>query len=106
MLKIIEIGLKGEQVPRISLSLRNENESPIKKKVTSFVFFSYLPCASLKSMDKIVPFCRLGTGWSVHTNKLNSYQKNDQLSLDEQEQIMRVINRADYLESVEQERIG
>ncbi|XP_071094269.1 rabphilin-3A-like isoform X2 [Haliotis cracherodii] len=49
---------------------------------------------------------KLGTGWSVHTNRMAQFHKNDQLNLDEQEQIMRVINRADYLEQIEQERIG
>ena len=51
-------------------------------------------------------YFRLGTGWSVHTNKLSSFHKNDQLSGDEQEHIMNVIAKAEYLEQVEQERIG
>ncbi|XP_053375706.1 rabphilin-3A-like isoform X2 [Mercenaria mercenaria] len=49
---------------------------------------------------------KLGTGWSVHTNKFSSFQKSQHLSLEEQEQIMNVIQKADYLENVEQERIG
>ncbi|XP_064612197.1 rabphilin-3A-like isoform X2 [Liolophura sinensis] len=49
---------------------------------------------------------KLGAGWSVHTNKLQTFHKNDQMSLEEQEQIMNVILKAEYLEQVEQERIG
>ena len=49
---------------------------------------------------------RLGAGWSVHTNKFSSFQRVQQLTIDEQEQIMNVIARADMLEEVEQERIG
>ncbi|KAK3086805.1 hypothetical protein FSP39_023732 [Pinctada imbricata] len=49
---------------------------------------------------------KLGTGWSVHTNKLASFQRTDHLSMEEQEHIMNVIAKADYLEQVEQERIG
>ncbi|PVD31713.1 hypothetical protein C0Q70_07131 [Pomacea canaliculata] len=49
---------------------------------------------------------KLGTGWSVHTNRLASFQRGENLSLEEQEQIMRVINRAEYIDHVEQERIG
>ncbi|ESO97847.1 hypothetical protein LOTGIDRAFT_63751, partial [Lottia gigantea] len=49
---------------------------------------------------------KLGTGWSVHTNRLSSFQKAKQLNLDEQEQIMRVMQRAEYLDDSEQERIG
>ncbi|XP_074640425.1 rabphilin-3A-like [Tubulanus polymorphus] len=49
---------------------------------------------------------KLGTGWSVHTNKMTTFKKQDQLSCDEQEQIMRVIQRAEMLEQIEQERIG
>ena len=49
---------------------------------------------------------RLGAGWSVHTNKFSSFQRVQQLSMEEQEQIMNVIARADMLEEVEQERIG
>lgn len=50
--------------------------------------------------------CRLGTGWSVHTNKFSSFQKSQHLSAEEQEQIMNVIQKADFLECKEQERIG
>ena len=53
-----------------------------------------------------VPCCRLGTGWSVHTNKFATFNRQDQLSLDEQEQIMGVIKRAEQLEKGEMERIG
>ncbi|XP_050408654.1 rabphilin-3A isoform X2 [Patella vulgata] len=49
---------------------------------------------------------KLGTGWSVHTNRMSSFQKAKQLNLDEQEQIMRVMQRAEYLDQSEQERIG
>ncbi|BFZ18785.1 hypothetical protein BsWGS_21822 [Bradybaena similaris] len=49
---------------------------------------------------------KLGTGWSVHTNRMGNFTRPDQLSLEEQEQILNVINRAEYLEGVEQERIG
>ncbi|XP_064647761.1 rabphilin-3A-like isoform X2 [Lineus longissimus] len=49
---------------------------------------------------------KLGTGWSVHTNKQAQFKKSDNLSCEEQEQIMNVIQKADMLEQVEQERIG
>lgn len=49
---------------------------------------------------------KLGTGWSVHTNKFSSFKRSQHLSAEEQEQIMNVIQKADYLEMVEQERIG
>ena len=49
---------------------------------------------------------RLGTGWSVHTSKLSEFKKGDQLSEDEQEQIMRVIKRAEIVERNEMERVG
>ncbi|XP_070203973.1 rabphilin-3A-like [Littorina saxatilis] len=49
---------------------------------------------------------KLGTGWSVHTNRMATFQRGENLSLEEQEQIMRVINKAEYLDHVEQERIG
>lgn len=49
---------------------------------------------------------KLGTGWSVHTNRMGSFQRGENLSMEEQEQIMRVINKADYLDHVEQERVG
>ncbi|XP_013406961.1 double C2-like domain-containing protein beta isoform X2 [Lingula anatina] len=49
---------------------------------------------------------RLGTGWSVHTHKLQTFHKNQQLSVEEQEQILNVIRRAERLELMEQERIG
>ncbi|KAL5017555.1 hypothetical protein ScPMuIL_007144 [Solemya velum] len=51
-------------------------------------------------------FDRLGTGWSVHTNRLATFHKNNNLSMEEQEQILNVIERADFLEQVEQERVG
>lgn len=49
---------------------------------------------------------RLGTGWSIHTNRYSQFRKSDQLSIDEQEQILNVIARAEFIENVEQERIG
>ncbi|CAG5122542.1 unnamed protein product, partial [Candidula unifasciata] len=49
---------------------------------------------------------KLGTGWSVHTNRMGNFTRPDQLSLEEQEQILNVINRAEFLEGIEQERIG
>ncbi|XP_060067821.1 rabphilin-3A-like isoform X3 [Ylistrum balloti] len=49
---------------------------------------------------------KLGTGWSVHTNRLGMFNKGDNLSIDEQEHIMNVICKADFLERNEQERIG
>ena len=42
----------------------------------------------------------------MHTNKMVAFRKNNQLSVDEQEQIMRVIQKAEFLEQVEMERIG
>lgn len=57
------------------------------------------------------PLCvvifRLGTGWSVHTNKMQTtFRRGDQLSAEEQDQIMRVIKKAEMLEHHEMERIG
>ncbi|XP_070571485.1 double C2-like domain-containing protein beta isoform X3 [Ptychodera flava] len=49
---------------------------------------------------------KLGTGWSFHTNEASRYRKNEGLNRDEQEAIMRVIERAERLERTEQERIG
>ena len=49
---------------------------------------------------------RLGAGWSVHTNKFASFSRGGQLSADEQDQIMRVIKKAEMLEHVEMQRIG
>ncbi|KAL8613191.1 hypothetical protein ACOMHN_043000 [Nucella lapillus] len=49
---------------------------------------------------------RLGTGWSVHTNRMASFQRGDNLTMEEQEQIMGVISKAEYLDQSEQERIG
>lgn len=49
---------------------------------------------------------KLGTGWSVHTEKFTKFNKGDQLSMEEQDHIMNVISKAEYLEQVEQERIG
>lgn len=51
-------------------------------------------------------FLRLGTGWSVHTEKFTKFNKGDQLSMEEQDHIMNVISKAEYLEQTEQERIG
>ena len=42
----------------------------------------------------------------MHTSKVAAFRKSDQLSVDEQEQIMRVIQKADMLEQTEMERIG
>ncbi|CAI9715995.1 double C2-like domain-containing protein beta isoform X1 [Octopus vulgaris] len=49
---------------------------------------------------------KLGTGWSYHTNRFTQFRKDDQLSVDEQEQILNVISRAEFMDNVEQERIG
>ena len=49
---------------------------------------------------------KLGTGWSVHTEKFTKFNKGDQLSMEEQDHIMNVISKAEYLDQVEQERIG
>ncbi len=57
-------------------------------------------------MISILSRSRLGAGWSVHTNKMAAFKKVEQLSIEEQEQIMRVIQKADHLENIEQERIG
>ena len=56
--------------------------------------------------DRLLFALRLGAGWSVHTNKLGSFNKSSQLSLEEQEQIMLVIKRAETVEETEMERIG
>ena len=45
-------------------------------------------------------------GWSVHTEKFTKFNKGDQLSMEEQDHIMNVISKAEYLDQVEQERIG
>ena len=51
--------------------------------------------------------CRLGTGWSFHTNSARKFpQKSEGLNRDEQDVIMRVIEKAEKLEVSEQERIG
>ena len=42
----------------------------------------------------------------MHTNRLATFQRGENLSLEEQEQIMRVIHKAEYLDHIEQERIG
>ena len=42
----------------------------------------------------------------MHTNKANAYRKDEHLSMDEQEQIMGVIQRAEVVEVAEMERIG
>ena len=49
---------------------------------------------------------RLGAGWSVHTNKQAAFKKPVSLSAEEQEQIVRVMQKAEMLEQIEQERIG
>ena len=51
-------------------------------------------------------FTRLGAGWSVHTNKQTAFKQPVNLTPEEQEQIVRVIRKADMLEQIEQERIG
>ena len=48
----------------------------------------------------------MGAGWSVHTNKQTAFKKPVNLTPEEQEQIVRVIRKADMLEQIEQERIG
>ncbi|XP_071790717.1 rabphilin-3A-like isoform X1 [Asterias amurensis] len=49
---------------------------------------------------------KLGSGWSFHTSASNKYKKNEALSREEQDTILGVIERADKLETAEQERIG
>ncbi|VDI05098.1 rabphilin-3A [Mytilus galloprovincialis] len=49
---------------------------------------------------------KLGTGWSVHTEKFTKFNKGEQLSMEEQDHIMNVISKSEYIEQVEQERIG
>lgn len=49
---------------------------------------------------------KLGAGWSVHTAKIASFTKSDQLSAEETEQILNVIRQAERLEQSEMERIG
>ena len=51
-------------------------------------------------------FCRLQTGWSVKTGNLNTYKRPEAISEDEQEVIRRVIEKAEQLENVEQQRVG
>ena len=48
----------------------------------------------------------MGAGWSVHTNKQTAFKKPVTLTPEEQEQILAVIQKADMLEQIEQERIG
>ncbi|XP_072444042.1 rabphilin-3A-like isoform X1 [Chiloscyllium punctatum] len=48
---------------------------------------------------------KLGTGWSVHTNKTEKQRKNEELTEEEKEIINRVIARAEKMEEMEQERI-
>ena len=52
--------------------------------------------------------CRLGTGWSIHTAKMagSPRKQQEQLSYEEQQQIMRVIQKAEMLENMEHDRIG
>ena len=61
---------------------------------------------SLPSLIYFLYDFRLGTGWSVHTEKFTKFNKGDQLSMEEQDHIMNVISKAEYLDQVEQERIG
>nr|XP_054765522.1 rab effector Noc2-like [Lytechinus pictus] len=49
---------------------------------------------------------KLGTGWSFHTNSAKKFQKNEGLNRDEQDVILKVIEKAEKLEVSEQERIG
>ncbi|CAH1802389.1 unnamed protein product [Owenia fusiformis] len=49
---------------------------------------------------------RLNAGWSVHTSEMKSFNRRESLSQDEQEQIVRVMKRAELLDGAEQERIG
>ncbi|ELT93620.1 Rabphilin [Capitella teleta] len=49
---------------------------------------------------------KLGSGWSVHTNKMQGFRREEQLNCDEQECIMRVIKRAEMIDNLEMERVG
>jgi len=49
---------------------------------------------------------KLGTGWSVHTNRMGNFGRSEQLSVEEQQQILGVIGRAELVDQVEQQRIG
>ncbi|XP_055511301.1 rabphilin-3A isoform X2 [Leucoraja erinacea] len=49
---------------------------------------------------------KLGTGWSVHTNKTEKQRKSEELTEEEKEIINRVIARAEKMEEMEQDRIG
>ncbi|XP_077996408.1 rabphilin-3A-like [Glandiceps talaboti] len=55
---------------------------------------------------KLALRAKLGTGWSFHTNEASHYRKNEGLNRDEQDMILKVIERAERLEKTEQERIG
>ncbi|XP_033120144.1 double C2-like domain-containing protein beta isoform X2 [Anneissia japonica] len=49
---------------------------------------------------------KLNTGWSFHTKASQRYKKGDSLSQDEHERILCVIQKAEKLDFLEQERIG
>lgn len=55
------------------------------------------------------PLCslsRLQTGWSVHTYQTEKQRKSQCLSTAEVEAILQVIQRAEQLDVMEQQRIG
>ncbi|XP_035690776.1 rabphilin-3A-like isoform X2 [Branchiostoma floridae] len=49
---------------------------------------------------------KLNAGWSFHTDKLTSFQKQPPLSKEEQDAIRKVMEKADFMEQMEQERVG
>lgn len=55
---------------------------------------------------RLCPLSRLQTGWSVHTYQTEKQRKNQCLSPAEVEAILQVIQRAERLDVLEQQRIG
>ena len=51
-------------------------------------------------------FSRLHTGWSVHTYQTEKQRKSQSLSPAEVEAILQVIQRAERLDILEQQRVG
>ena len=49
---------------------------------------------------------RLGTGWSMHTTETGALTRSTQLTFEEQEHIVRVIQQAELLEHTEMKRVG
>ncbi|XP_078729855.1 rabphilin-3A-like [Lampetra fluviatilis] len=49
---------------------------------------------------------KLNTGWSVHTHRSEKQRRNETLSEEEREAIHKVIEKAEKMELLEQERIG